>query len=73
MFKTANTAATTITNLLDGYPDQEVTIIFTDSNTTVASNVNLQLVSTFSSTPNDVLKLIYDGAIWREISRSLLA
>ena len=72
MFKTANSAATTITNLLDGYPGQEVTIIFTDSNTTLASNANLQLVSAFSSSPNDTLRLVYDGSVWREMSRSIL-
>jgi hypothetical protein len=72
VFKTANTSATTITNLLDGYSGQEVTIIFTDSLTTIQSNANFKLASTFVSTPNDTLKLVYDGALWRELSRSVL-
>lgn len=72
VFKTANTSATTITNFLDGYSGQEVTIIFGDSLTTVQSNANVKLAASFTSTPNDTLKLVYDGALWRELSRSVL-
>ena len=72
VFKTANTSATTITNLLDGYSGQEITLIFGDSLTTVQSNSNIKLSASFTSTPNDTLKLVFDGTLWRELSRTVL-
>jgi len=72
VFKTANTSATTITNFVDGYAGQEITIIFGDALTTVQSNSNIQLASSLASTLNDTLRLIFDGSVWREVSRSIL-
>lgn len=73
LFTTANTTATTITNFVDGHPGQEITVIFNDAQTTVQAGATIQLTSAFTSTPNDVLKLIYDGSKWREVSRSILS
>ena len=72
-FKTANTGATTITNFTQGTDGQLITIIFTDANTTVQNNANIKLAGAadFTSTADDTLMLVYDGSVWREVSRSV--
>lgn len=67
----ANTAATTITTLQDGYAGKELSLIFTDANTTVQDNSTLRLAGNFNSSADDVLRLVCDGVRWYEVSRSV--
>jgi len=74
-FITANTGATSITNL-DGTVDgQEIRILFNDGNTTIVSNTILRLAGgvDFVGTTKDVLKLMYSPTTsdWYEVSRSV--
>lgn len=62
---------TTITNFTNGVKGQELTIIFTNANATLSDAGSLRLNGGFVSTADDVMKLIYDGANWFEISRSV--
>lgn len=70
-FKTNNASATSITTFDDGYPGQQITIIFTDTNTTISEANNIKLASSFTSTADDTMSLIFDGINWYEISRSV--
>lgn len=76
VWKTANTASTTISTLDDGEVGQEVTIIVTDGNTTFedqtvgSGNLHLQGGGNYSPGANDVLVLVFDGTNWYEVSRS---
>ena len=77
------TGTTTINhiNKTDWQAGSEVTFQF-DSNVTVTHNAGtpagteasilLAGAVNFSSTPDDVLKLVYDGATWREVSRTVI-
>lgn len=69
-FKTANTSATAISGFDNGTAGQEITIIFTDVNTSVSDAGNIKLSGSFTSTVNATLKLVYDGTSWFELSRS---
>lgn len=71
VFKVANTSSTTITDLLDGYAGQEVTLIFTDAVTTVSDGTSIRLAGSFTSAAGAVLKLVRDGTSWYEVSRSV--
>lgn len=73
IYKTSNTGATVITAFDNGVTGQEITIIFTDANTTITdgANLNLQGATDFTSTADDTMKLIWDGTSWWELSRSL--
>jgi hypothetical protein len=68
-----NAGAVTITNFDDGFSGQEVTLQFSDANTTIQDNANVQLSSgaNFVSTANDTLTLIKSGSVWFEKGRSL--
>lgn len=72
-FKASNTVGTTITAFDDGVKGQEITIIFTTNNTTITDSASIQLNGgvDFTGTTNDVLRLIYDGTTWFEVSRSV--
>lgn len=76
-FKTGNTGATTIVSFDDGADGQEITILFTDGNTTLkhttgaGENLVLQGATNFVGTTNDVLKLTKSGTYWFETSRSV--
>ena len=73
VFKTDNSWATMITNFDNGIPQKEITIIFTEGNTTVQHNSKIRLAGgvNFAGAADDVLVMIFDGAVWREKSRSL--
>lgn len=73
LFRCANTGATTITTFDDGVPGQEITIVFTNSNTTVTDGGNLLLAgaANFTSSGDDTLSLAFDGTNWRETARSV--
>ena len=70
-FSTANSSGTTITTFDNGFPGQEITLIFSDANTTIAETGNIKLSAAFTSTADDTMKLIYDGTNWYEVSRSV--
>jgi hypothetical protein len=69
---TANTAATTVTNLTNGYAGQVVTIRFNDSNTTVAHNSTIKLRGGANRifTTGTTLTLISSSSVWYEIGSS---
>ena len=74
VFKTGNTGGTSVTAFDNGLAGQEITIIFGDANTTIVDGANLHLQGglNFTSTADDVIHFIYDGASWFESgSRSL--
>ena len=67
LFKTANTGATTISDLDDGYTGQDVTIAFTDANTTIdftASGLKGNGGVDWTPGVNDSMRWIYDGTDW---------
>lgn len=66
-----NSNPTTITTFHDGSPGQEISLIFTDNNTTIAETDNIKLGGAFSSTADDTMRLIYNGTNWYELSRSV--
>jgi len=67
-----NSGATTITNFTNAVSGQILTLIFTDSNTTVArNNAYLSLGLNFTSTASDTLTLICSGTEWFEVCRSV--
>lgn len=78
VFRTQNTAPTTITNLLDGYDGQMITILFADNNTTLIDNVNLGVGirladrASFTGKINDTITLVRVEFVWREVNRSRL-
>ena len=64
---------TNVTDFLNGYDNQVVTIIAGDNNSTIIHDPNLILLSGFanySMTGNKTLTLLRSGSAWREISRS---
>lgn len=70
----SNTLATTITNFTGATQNQIITLLFTDSNTTInRTNAYLFGGINFISTANDTLTLISDGVFWWEVSRSVNA
>jgi hypothetical protein len=70
-FTVTNGGATTITNFTNGKTGQEITLLFTDSNTTITDGANIKLSAAFVSTADDTMKLIYNGTAWFEVSRSV--
>jgi hypothetical protein len=67
------TGPTNVTNFLNGYDGQRVTIVAGDNNSTIVHNPSLILLKNSLSFPmqgNDTLTLVRDGSGWREISRS---
>lgn len=66
-----NSGGTTITDFDDGYDGQEVTLIFTDANTTLTDGGNLALAGGFTSTANDTLTVRRSGSTWYEVRRSV--
>lgn len=70
LWKTANTGATTITELRDGTSGQEIVLWFTDANTTLQHGANLKLVGGVNYTGaagKTLLLATADGTEWREV------
>ena len=68
VWKVANTAATIITNFVDAGDGQRITLIFTDASTSITSSTTVRIGSSFASTADDTMELIYDltvGAWYR--------
>jgi hypothetical protein len=69
-----NGAGITITNLLNGYVGQMLTLLFTNGNTTIQNNANIKLVGgvNFVGSADDTLTLTKSTSAWLENSRSVL-
>ncbi len=65
--------ATNVTFFDEGTSGQEITILFTTALFTVVDGANLHLAGgvNFTGSADDVLRLIFDGTSWFEISRSV--
>lgn len=73
---TGDGGANTIATITGGSTGQELTLIFVDTNVTItdtdAHTANtVDLSAAFTSADDTVLKLIFDGTSWYEISRSV--
>jgi hypothetical protein len=73
---TGDAGANTIATITGGYAGQELTLLFvdalvtiTDDNAHTADSVDLS--AAFTSADDTVLKLVYDGTSWYEVSRSV--
>ena len=73
--KLTNSAPTEMFAFTDAVAGQELTIMFADNNTTIQANTTNRLVggANFVGTTFDVLKLVWNGEDWLEVSRSLNA
>ncbi len=73
VFSEANTNATLITAFPEGAKGQVITILFTSANTTLVDAAGLQLAGgvNFVGSANDVIRLLFNGTNWYEISRSV--
>jgi hypothetical protein len=66
----AGTAGTVLA-INNGYPGQQLTLMFADSNTTIADSGNFQLSAAYTSGAGDTLGLMnYNGTVWLELFRS---
>lgn len=72
VWKTNNSAPTTITDFLQAQQGQEIEIIALDANTTVQDGAGLQLQGggNYVMNANDTLRLIHVDGVWYEIGRS---
>lgn len=70
VFVTANTTVT-ITDFDNGTAGQVIYIIFGDAGTTINESGNIVLSGAFTSTLNDTISFVFDGATWYELSRSV--
>ena len=69
-----NAGATSITNFTNGVAGQEITLLFTDANTTITrANCFLSGGANFVSNADDTLTLISGGTFWYETGRSINA
>lgn len=69
IFKTNNTAATSITTFDDGIAGQKIAVIFGDSNTTIVHGSGIYLKGGANVTPseNTAMEFVYDGSYWYEV------
>lgn len=72
-FYADNSSGTTITDFDDAMDGQEITISFSNSNTTIQHNAAVRLSggSNFAATSNDTISLVYYNNFWFEMSRSV--
>ena len=71
VFYASNSSATTITDFTGGVTGQQITISFTNSNTTINDTATIYVAGTFTSAANAILRLVCIDAVWYETSRSL--
>ena len=79
VYRTLNIAPTTITNLLDGFEGQMVTLVCNDANTIILANATLHLSGPFysalyinSSGNYPAITLQNTLGVWQEVSRTSL-
>lgn len=73
VFKTSNSSPTMITNFLNGYDGQEITVVTNDTNTTIQDNANIKLagsVNFVATSGNDTIKFVRTFGTWFETGRS---
>lgn len=71
-FVVTNAGPVSITNFDDGREGQEITLFFTDGNTTVTTaNCYLSGAVNFVGTANDTLTLVKKGIYWYEVRRAV--
>lgn len=66
----SNSSLVTITDFDDGINGQEITLYFSDSNTTVSNSMYLKDSLAWTPSAHDILKMRYNGTAWHEVSRS---
>ena len=73
VFMATNGAPTTITDFTGAYAGQEITIVFTDNNTTVQHSATMVLkgAADFAAGTGDTLTLVTVSGNWYEVSRSV--
>ena len=74
-FRTYSTTPTTITDFVDGYAGQEITIYLFDTNTTISAGGNLLMSSPFGpiiGAWSNITFVNANGALWVEKSRVVL-
>jgi hypothetical protein len=64
------TGPTNVTNFLNGFGGQEITIVAGDGNSTIIASTNIIMPSNFAMIGNNTLTLKYDGNDWRQIART---
>lgn len=71
IYKSANTAATSITNFGYGTVGQELTVQFGDANTTLVNGANISLAGAvnFTGAIGNIIHFWYDGTVWHEMYR----
>jgi hypothetical protein len=72
LFKASNTAATSITGLTGAQAGEEISLLFTNSNTTLVHSASFRLKGGANVTPvfGQTVRIYYDGATWYETGRS---
>jgi len=73
---TGDAGGNTLATITGGLSGQILTLIFVDNLVTITDNSSgtantVNIASSFSSTSNDVLTLVFDGTSWREVTRSI--
>jgi hypothetical protein len=63
------TGPTNVTNFLNGFNGQEITIIAGDNYSTIKTSATMIIGTDFAMTGNNSLTLKYDGSAWRQVSR----
>jgi anthranilate/para-aminobenzoate synthase component II len=69
MVSLTQTSPTNVTNLLNGFTGQEITIVADDSNSTIIANTHFLIGTNFAMTINSSITLKFDGSAWRLVSR----
>jgi hypothetical protein len=72
-WNTANSSPTTVTNFLNGYTGQVITVLVNDSQTLFQHNANLILRNgaNYSAPNGAIITFRRDATLWREMSRSV--
>jgi hypothetical protein len=69
--RTANVAATAITDFLDPYSTQQIVLFVNDANTTLQHGAGLILKGgvNYAAPNGEMIVLVRDNTLWRELSR----
>lgn len=72
VWRTANTGSTSITEFINGLPEQTIVLIAGDTNTTLVQNPTLLILTAGSNltlTLGQVVSFVtVDGTVWRQVS-----
>jgi hypothetical protein len=69
MVTISQTGPTNVTDLLNGFEGQVITIAADDANTTIIANIHFLIGTNYAMVLNNTLTLKYDGSAWRQIAR----